>query len=76
LREKSHVEHRFEVVCIDRKTGKVIWQKTARVSTPHEGYHRAYGSFASNSPVTDGKHVYASFGSRGVFCFDKAKKAT
>jgi outer membrane protein assembly factor BamB len=37
---------------------------------PHEGYHRTYGSFASNSPITDGKYLYASFGSRGVFCYD------
>ncbi len=64
------VEHRFEVLCLDRKTGKILWQRTARVATPHEGYHRAYGSFASNSPVTDGKFVYASFGSRGIYCYD------
>jgi outer membrane protein assembly factor BamB len=64
------VEHRFEVLSIDRKTGKILWQRTARVATPHEGYHRAYGSFASNSPVTDGRYVYASFGSRGIFCYD------
>ena len=49
---------------------KKFWQKTARLATPHEGYHRMYGSFASNSPVTDGRYVYASFGSRGVYCFD------
>lgn len=66
----ANIEHRFEVICINRKTGKVIWQKTARVATPHEGYHRAYGSFASNSPITDGKHVYAFFGSRGIYCYD------
>jgi outer membrane protein assembly factor BamB len=64
------VEHKFEVLCLDRKTGKILWQKTAKVAVPHEGYHRAYGSFASNSPVTDGKYVYASFGSRGVYCYD------
>jgi outer membrane protein assembly factor BamB len=64
------VEHRFEVLCLDRKTGKVIWQRTAKVATPHEGFHRAYGSFASNSPATDGKFVYASFGSRGVYAYD------
>jgi outer membrane protein assembly factor BamB len=63
-------EHKFDVLCADRKTGKIIWQKTARVATPHEGFHRTYGSFASNSPVTDGKYLYVSFGSRGVFCFD------
>jgi outer membrane protein assembly factor BamB len=64
------VEQRFEVLSIDRKTGKIIWQKTARTATPHESYHRAYGSFASNSPVTDGKYVYASFGSRGIYAYD------
>jgi len=63
-------EHRFDVLCLDRKTGKLLWQKTARVAVPHEGYHRAYGSFASNSPVTDGKYVYVSFGSRGIYCYD------
>jgi len=64
------VDHKFEVMSLDRKTGKILWQKTARVATPHEGYHRMYGSFASNSPVTDGKHLFAYFGSRGVFCYD------
>ena len=63
-------EQRFEVLCLDRKTGKILWQKTARVATPHEGYHRVYGSFASNSPVTDGKYVYAFFGSRGIYAYD------
>lgn len=66
----AKIEHRFEVICINRKTGKVAWQKTARVATPHEGYHRMYGSFASNSPITDGKHLYAFFGSRGIYCYD------
>lgn len=63
-------EHRFEVLCLDRETGKILWQKTAKVATPHEGYHRVYGSFASNSPVTDGKYVYAFFGSRGIYAYD------
>jgi outer membrane protein assembly factor BamB len=64
------VEHRFELLALDRRNGKILWQRTAKVATPHEGYHRAYGSFASNSPVTDGKYVYAFFGSRGIFCYD------
>jgi len=63
-------EHRFDVLSIDRKTGKILWQQTAKVAVPHEGYHRTYGSFASNSPSTDGRYVYASFGSRGVYAFD------
>ena len=64
------LEHNFDVLALDRKTGKILWQRTAKVATPHEGYHRAYGSFASNSPATDGRYVYVSFGSRGVYCYD------
>lgn len=64
------LEHRFEVLAIDRSTGKLLWQRTATVAAPHEGYHRVYGSFASNSPVTDGERVYAFFGSRGLYAYD------
>jgi outer membrane protein assembly factor BamB len=64
------LEHRFEVLAIDRSSGKLLWQRTAAVATPHEGYHRTYGSFASNSPVTDGTRVYAFFGSRGLYAYD------
>jgi outer membrane protein assembly factor BamB len=64
------LEHRFEVLSIDRDSGKIAWQRTATVATPHEGYHRTYGSFASNSPVTDGQRVFAFFGSRGLYAYD------
>ena len=63
------LEHRFEVLAIDRATGRTVWRRTATTAIPHEGYHRNYGSFASNSPVTDGKQVYAFFGSRGLFAY-------
>lgn len=63
-------EHRFVVMCLDRKTGKTIWERTATVATPHEGYHGTYGSFASNTPATDGKHLFAFFGSRGLYKYD------
>ena len=56
-------------MAIDRASGRVVWQRTAVVATPHEGYHRTYGSFASNSPVSDGSRVYAFFGSRGLFAY-------
>jgi outer membrane protein assembly factor BamB len=68
--EGPQPSHRFEVLCLDKNTGKLIWQKTAKVAAPHEGYHRKYGSFASNSPVTDGKVLIAFFGSRGVYAYD------
>ncbi len=61
--------YKFDVVCMDRATGKVLWQKTAKEAVPHEGTHPT-GSFASYSPITDGRLVWASFGSRGLYCYD------
>jgi outer membrane protein assembly factor BamB len=63
-------EHRLMVMAFDRLSGKALWQHTAATATPHEGYHRIYGSFASNNPATDGRHVYAFFGSQGLFAYD------
>ena len=57
-------------MAIDRVSGKTLWEQTATTATPHEGYHRIYGSFASNNPATDGRHVYAFFGSQGLFAYD------
>ena len=48
----------------------MVWERTATEATPHEGFHSQYGSFVSYSPVTDGKHVFAYFGSLGVYCYD------
>lgn len=59
----------FVVLAINRQDGECIWQQTAREEIPHEGTH-ADGSWASNSAVTDGEHVYAYFGSRGLYCYD------
>ena len=65
-------EHQFKVMSFDRKTGKLVWEKTPRTATPHQMHHQQYGSFASNSPLTDGKNLYAFFGSRGLYCYTLA----
>ncbi len=57
----------FTVLAIDRKFGKITWQKVVHTVQPHQSTHES-GTWASNSPITDGKHVIASFGSAGVFC--------
>jgi len=67
-KKPKHV-HKFDLVCVERQTGKTRWQRTVRQELPHEGHHPDHG-FASYSPVTDGTHVWAAFGSRGVHCFD------
>ena len=64
------VEHSLTVMCLDAKSGKILWQQEAAKVAPHEGYHFRYGSFASNSPTTDGKVLYAFFGSFGLFAYD------
>lgn len=61
--------HRFVVQAVARKDGKTLWSRTVREEFPHEGGHET-GSLASNSPVTDGEHLFAFFGSRGLYCFD------
>ena len=58
----------FKVLCFDRNSGQQLWEQTATVATPHQGMH-VTNSFASASPCTDGKHVYAHFGSRGLYCY-------
>lgn len=59
----------FNVVCVDRNTGGILWVRTARREVPHEGHHKDHG-YASHSPVTDGERLYVHYGSRGIHCFD------
>ncbi len=64
--------HSFRVLALDLATGEERWSRVATEGTPHEGFHRTYGSHASSSPVTDGERLVVSFGSQGIFCFDLA----
>jgi outer membrane protein assembly factor BamB len=61
--------YRFVVLCFDRGTGKLRWERVATEQVPHEGHHPTH-SYAAGSPATDGQSLYASFGSRGVYCYD------
>jgi len=61
--------HQFMVISVDKNTGKIIWKTVVKEEFPVERTHDL-GSWASNSPVTDGESIYAFFGSRGLFCLD------
>lgn len=65
-RPPTHV-YQFAVLCIDRNSGEEIWRTVVNEECPHEGMHST-STYASLSPVTDGTHVWASFGSRGTYC--------
>ena len=60
---------KFQVISVDRKSGKINWERTVKEEIPLERTHNL-GSWASDSPVTDGENIYAYFGSRGLFCLD------
>ena len=62
--------HRFIVVAIDRRTGRVLWERTARERQPHEATHQDNGTYASSSAITDGRHVFAWFESQGMYVYD------
>jgi outer membrane protein assembly factor BamB len=61
--------HKFTVVALNRRDGKIAWQHTARDEVPHEGTHQQFGTMASPSAVTDGEHLIASFESRGIYAY-------
>lgn len=52
-------EEKRVLLCLDRKTGEVLWQKEV-VSSPLEPKHRL-NSHSSATPASDGTHVYVTF---------------
>jgi outer membrane protein assembly factor BamB len=61
--------YRWEVTCVDLESGKEIWKQVALEGNPRVKTHDGNG-YAAETPVTDGKRVYAYFGMTGLFCYD------
>lgn len=59
----------LKVLALDRDSGKVLWERTVYEGLMSDSRHRK-ASYASPTPVTDGKRVYAFFGTEGVFALD------
>lgn len=68
-RPAPKIEHRWIVYAIDFATGRIVWQREAHRGIPPEARH-VKNTYASETPVTDGKHVYVSFGNIGLFAYD------
>jgi outer membrane protein assembly factor BamB len=62
-------EHLWKIFCLDRATGKVLWERTAHTGIPKAGRHLK-GTFATATPTTDGRYLVVSFGAEGLYCFD------
>ena len=61
------------VVCVDRKSGKIIWTKDFKPALPESRYsggNNAQHGYASATPASDGKHLYVFFGKSGLYCLD------
>lgn len=59
----------LKVYALDRDTGKVVWERTPYEGTIFDSRHRR-NTRASETPVTDGRRVYAYFGSAGLYAYD------
>jgi outer membrane protein assembly factor BamB len=66
-------KHIWRVYCLDKTTGKILWEQTAHEGAPKIKRHLK-ASHANSTPVTDGKHLVAFFGSEGLYCYDLSGK--
>ena len=66
---KDESVHQWVVLCLDKDSGEILWQKTAHEGVPKIKRHTK-SSHANPTVATDGKHVVAMFGSEGLYCYD------
>lgn len=70
----SEVKLHYFLYCLDLASGRELWKKEFYAGHPPGGRHRK-NSFASETPVSDGKSVFVYVANLGVFAFDRAGKA-
>jgi outer membrane protein assembly factor BamB len=66
---KDVSKHVWKLVALDKRTGKILWERVAHEGIPKTKRHPK-SSQASATPVTDGQRVVVSFGSEGIYAFD------
>jgi hypothetical protein len=62
-------KHTWRIFALDKKTGRIIWEKTAYEGVPRAKRH-VKATQANSTPTTDGRYVVALFGSEGLSCYD------
>src|SRR5688572_6465397 len=60
---------RWIMVALDKRTGRILWERTAFEGVPLDKRH-VKSTYASSTPATNGRIVVAWFGSQGVFAYD------
>ncbi|MFO7621882.1 MAG: PQQ-binding-like beta-propeller repeat protein [Bacteroidales bacterium] len=66
---KDESVHEWIVYCIDKNSGKIIWERTSYKGIPKVKRHPK-STHANSSVATDGNYVVAFFGSEGLYCYD------
>ncbi|MHC1702632.1 MAG: ankyrin repeat domain-containing protein [Tenuifilaceae bacterium] len=66
---KDNSSHIWKMYCIDKKSGKILWEKKAYEGVPRVKRHPK-GTQANSTPATNGEYVVALFGSEGLVCYD------
>jgi outer membrane protein assembly factor BamB len=61
--------HRWMMYALDKRDGKILWERVAYEGEPREKRH-IKSTYANSTPATDGRIVVAWFGSQGVYAFD------
>jgi len=59
----------IKMMCLDRDSGKILWERTAYDGQVYDDRHRK-NTFASSTPVTDGRYVWTFFDAEGLYCYD------
>jgi outer membrane protein assembly factor BamB len=70
---KDDPKHTWKVFCLDKATGKILWERVAYEGLPKIKRHPK-ATHASSTPVTDGRTVVALFGSEGMYAYDTSGK--
>ena len=66
---KDQSPHRWIIYALDKRTGKIIWERVAHQGVPVDKRH-IKSTYANSTPATDGRIVVAWFGSQGVHAYD------
>ena len=62
-------QHRWMLYALDKRNGKVLWERVAHLGVPVDKRH-IKSTYANSTPATDGRIVVAWFGSQGVYAYD------
>jgi outer membrane protein assembly factor BamB len=66
---KNDPKHTWKVYALDKRTGKILWERIASEGMPKVKRHPK-STHADSTPATDGKHLVVLFGSEGLYAYD------